>query len=104
MSLFDRFRKKRKVTREKGYEVYPASKRATGWDEIHFKGKDLKFGGGPGRMKSFYTKDAGLAREMRDYLGPEKGTGDVIVCEVDNPGAESPRKSFIINAPWKRDE
>ena len=49
MSLFDRFRKKRKVTREKGYEVYPASKRAAEWDEIHFKGRDVKFGGKPGQ-------------------------------------------------------
>ena len=103
MSLFDRFRKKRKVTREKGYEVYPASKRATEWDEIHFKGRDVKFGGKPGNMRSFYTKDAGFAREMKDYLG-QKGTGDVVVCEVDNPGAESPRKSFIINAPWKKEK
>ena len=104
MSIFDKFRKKRSVTRKKGWEIYPASKRATEWDELHFKGKKLKFGNiGPG-SKGFYTKDAGLAREIEEHLSMSKGSGDVIVCEVDNPGAEHPRKSFIINAPWKKDD
>lgn len=101
MGLFERFRKKRSVTRKKGWEFYPASKRATDWDEIHFRGKRLKFGNiGPG-SKAFYTEDSGLARELTEHLSMEKGSGDLISCEVDNPGAKSPRKSFIINAPWK---
>jgi len=102
MSIFDKFRKKRTVARKKGWEFYPASKRAADWDEIHFKGRKLKFGNiGPG-SKGFYTKDPGLARELTEHLSMEKGSGDLISCEVDNPGAEMPRKSFIINAPWKK--
>jgi len=100
MSLFDKFRKTRGISRKKGWEVYPCSRRSTKWKEFgigqrrfqwHRQGKA---GGG------FYTKDAGLAKQIEQTLGNE-GSKDVIVCEVDNPGAESPRKSFIINAPWK---
>lgn len=100
MGLFERYRKKRSVTREKGWEIYPASKRAMDWDSIHFKGRDLKFGN-QGGMKSFFTRDSGLAREITESLSMEKGSGDVVVCEVDNPGTKNPRKVFSINAPWK---
>jgi len=101
MSLFDKFHKKRSVSRKMGWEVYPASKRATGWKEFGIGKKKLSWGG-KRTGQCFYTKDPGLAKKIEQTLGNE-GTKDVIVCEVDNPGAETPRKSFIINAPWKRE-
>jgi len=100
MSLFDRFRKKRSITRKMGWEVYPCSKRSTKWKEFGIGQKRFKFRRHGKAGAGFYTKDAGLAKQIEQTFGNE-GTKDVIVCEVDNPGAESPRKSFIINAPWK---
>lgn len=105
MSLFDKFRKKRSVTRKKGWEFYPASKRATDWDEIHFRGRKLKFGNIAPGSKAFYTEDSGLARELTEHLSMEKGSGDLISCEVDNPGAKSPRRVFQVPAmPWEKEK
>jgi hypothetical protein len=86
------------TTRKKGFEVYKASKRAWDWDSIHMDGRTMDFGK---QTKAFYTEDPGLAREIESKIG-KHGTGDVVVCEVDNPGTRSARRSFIINAPWKR--
>jgi len=85
------------TTRKKGFEVYKASKRAWDWDEIRMDGRTMKFGK---QSKGFYTEDSGLAREIESKIG-KYGTGDVVVCEVDNPGPKRSRRVFTIRAPWR---
>ena len=93
------------VQRKKSWEIVKAS-------QDNFTGLGIDYKGGKGKFRkfgksgAFVTHDAGEARYIEEAFGSHSKTGDgsVMVCEVDNAGTRAPRRAFVINAPWKRDE
>ena len=92
--------KKKRVKGEKSYEIYKASQRPwSQFNAINVDGKRLEFGR---QTNALRVTDKALARDIKQALGGRPGEADVVVVEVDDvPTKGSPRKSFIINAPWK---
>ena len=93
------------VQRKKSWEVVKATKdkfTGLGLETRKGKGKFRKFG----KSGAFVTHDAGEAAYIEQAFGSHSKTGDgsVVVCEVDNAGTRAPRRAFVINAPWKKDE
>ena len=93
------------VQRKKSWEVVKASQdKFTGigldgkYDKKHFR----KFG----KSGAFVTHDEGEANYIKEVFGSRSKTGDgsVVVCEVDNAGSREPRRAFVINAPWKKED
>jgi len=89
------------VQRKKSYEIVKAS-------QENFTGLGLE--GGEfrkfGKHGAFVTHDAGEARYIEEAFGSHSKTGDgsVVVCEVDNAVGLTPRRAFVINAPWKKEK
>lgn len=88
------------VQRKMSFEVIKSTK--DGITALDVDGKLMKFGSSGG----FVVHDAGEAQYIEDAFGSHSktGSGDVVVCEVDNAGARSPRRVFSIAAPWKRED
>ena len=89
------------VQRKKSFEIVKATKdKFTGLGLPG--GKFRKFG----KQGAFVTHDAGEAAYIEEAFGSHSKTGDgsVMVCEVDNAGSRAPRRAFVINAPWKKDD
>jgi hypothetical protein len=85
------------VQRKKAFEVIKATKDPI--DGLDVDGKYMKFG----KYGGFVVHDPGEAQYIEDAFGSHSktGSGDVVVCEVDNAGKQYPRRVFSINAPWK---
>ena len=97
--------KRPNVQRKKSWEVVKASK-----DNFTGLGIDGRFGKKHfrkfGKSGAFVTHDEGEANYIKEVFGSRSKTGDgsVVVCEVDNAGGREPRRAFVINAPWKKEE
>ena len=97
--------KKKRVKGEKSWEIMKASQKP--WSEfnaIEVDGKRLDFGR---QTNALRVTDKALARDIQQTLGGRPGEADVVVVEVDDVPTNTertPRKSFIINAPWKKNE
>jgi len=92
------------VQRKKAWEVVKASRdKFTAIDVDGGSGKKIRKFGTHG---AFVTHDAGEARYIEEAFGSHSKTGDrsVVVCEVDNAGSRVPRRVFVVNAPWKKDD
>lgn len=85
------------VSRKMSYEVVKATKDPI--DGLDVDGKYMKFG----KTGAFVTHDPGEAQYIEEAFGSHSktGSGDVVVCTVDNAGGKFPRRVFSINAPWK---
>ena len=93
------------VQRKKSWEVVKASKdnfTGLGLDGKYGKKHFRKFG----KHGAFVTHDAGEAAYIEEAFGSHSKTGDgsVVVCEVDNAGTRVPRKVFVVNLPWRKEE
>lgn len=89
------------ANRKKAFEVLPMKRNLMG---VEVDGKMYKFGKNP---QVFTVHDAGVARQIEDMYGSHSktGTGDVVVCEVDNAQGLVPRRVFgVPELPWKRGE
>ena len=88
------------VSRKMSYEIIKATKDPI--DGLDVDGKYMKFG----KSGGFVVHDPGEAQYIEDAFGSHSktGSGDVVVCEVDNAGGQFQRRVFSINAPWKDDD
>ena len=89
------------VQRKKAWEVIKAS--TDRFDGLGLPdGKYRKFG----PLDAMVLHDPGEARYVEEAFGSYSKTGDrsVVVCEVDNAVGLTPRRAFVINAPWKEQE
>lgn len=86
------------ISRKTSFEIIKATKDPI--TALDVDGKVMKFGSSGG----FVTHDAGEAQYIEDAFGSHSktGSGDVVVCEVDNAGGHVPRRVFSIAAPWKK--
>jgi len=58
------------------------------------------------RYNRMIVHDDGIAKEMDERFGTKSkgGTGEVVVVTTEDPVEQGHTRSFIINAPWKKDE
>jgi len=95
--------KKKRVKGEKSYEIYRASQKPwSQFNAINVDGKRLEFGRQTNAMR---VTDRKLAMDIKQTLGGRPGEAEVVVVEVDDVPTNTeraPRKSWIINAPWKK--
>ncbi len=51
-------------------------------------------------------RDDGIAQEIDDRYGTKSkgGTGEVVVVTTEEPAEQGHTRTFIINAPWKKNK